>query len=374
MINPTLIWFLCLPILVGLCLWYVRRNERDSWQPAAINTGIGILVIAASFGISSGVATMDVEIWNGKITAKDRIHDTYEQSYSCNCRSVSSGSGQNATSTTVCDTCYETHYTVKWTCNSTVGSWEISKLDSTRRSVYASPDPARWKAIQIGEPASRRHNYTNYVQAVPQSLFTPSSAGLKQKFAALIPAYPDNVYDVYRLNRFLTPGYSTPDAPLWNNDISMMLRELGPTKQVNTIVVIAKTDDPNYEYALRDAWEGANKNDVVLVIGSAQFPKIDFVRVLTWSKAENFKIELRDSVLALGTIQREPIIGLLQLQISKNFVRRQMREFKYLESEIDPPTWLLAVLAVIIPLGGLVTYGVVTGFFARNQKSRFTRR
>jgi hypothetical protein len=142
---------------------------------------------------------------------------------------------------------------------------------------------------------------------------------------------------------------------------------------VNAIVVIAKTDDPNYEYALRDAWEGANKNDVVLVIGSKNYPTIDFVRVISWTKNELFKVELRDNVQELGTIQRAPIMNLLQTQISKNFERRRMREFEYLKAEIDPPTWVLVTIIVLIlgSMGG--AYAFCTGMFG-NRRSPLGRR
>ena len=356
MFNPVILWFLLLPLGSAGALWYFNRSARDAWIPSSVFGFVGMLIVLGAFGISSSVATSDIEIWNGQVQSKHRVHGTYEQSYSCNCRSVSSGSGKDATTTTVCDTCYETHYTVRWDCQTTIGEYEIQKLDSTRTSVYASPDPARFTTIQLGDPAAKQSRYTNYIQAVPNSLFTPSAAGLKTKFAALLPKYPDDVFDLYRLNRFITPGYNVPEAAAWNADISNMLRALGPKKQVNAIVVIAKTDDPNYEYALRDAWEGANKNDVVLIIGSKTWPQIDFVRVLSWTKAEAFKIELRDTIQGLGTIQRTPILSTLEIQIAKNFVRRKMSEFEYLKNEIDPPTWVLALTAMIILCSGCLLH------------------
>lgn len=368
--NVTLIWFLSLPILAGLALWYfIPRSNLDSLKIGAAVGALGSIITVIAFLVSAGAATWDTEIWSGQITSKDRDHGTYEQPYSCNCRTVTSGSGQNATTSTQCDTCYETHYTVKWSAESTVGPFSLFNEDSTSRSVYRTPDPARFTIIKPGDPASVSHRYTNYVQAVPESLFTPGAAGLKAKFGALIPAYPDQIYDFYKVDRFLTPGYNTLDAKLWNDGISKVLRSLGPQKQVNTIIVIAKTDDPNYEFALRDAWEGANKNDVVLIIGSKVWPQIDFVRVLSWTKTELFKIELRDKVMDLGTIQREVIMAILHDQISKNFKRREMSEFKYLESEIDPPTWLLVLLGSFIILGSLGVYANITGVFDRFRRT-----
>ena len=376
MINQALLWYLLIPLLSGVGLWLALRHRgvSDPWIPSVAVGGFGAVVLVIAFFASQGVATSDVEIWNGQVTAKERLHGSYQRPYDCNCYTtprVCTGSGNNRSCSggdRRCQTCYEDRYTVHWNCSTTIGGFTIDSRDRTSRSVYLTPDPQRWSIIQPGDPASKTSMYTNYVQAVPSSLFTPSSADLKARFANLIPKYPDQIYDFYKINRFLTPGYSVPEAALWNNDISMMLRELGPKKQVNAIVVIAKTDDPNYEYALRDAWQGANKNDVVLVIGSKNYPTIDFVRVISWTKNEMFKVELRDNVQELGTIRREAVMGLLQTQIAKNFERRRMREFEYLKAEIDPPTWVLMMIVVLIlgAMGG--AYAFCTGMFNRPRR------
>ena len=350
MLNQTMLWFIAIPIALGLGLWWMLRDRENSWVVGVVFGGAGILAVGLIFLLSSSVATHDTEIWNGKITSKDRVHGSYVESYQCNCRTVTSGSGKNATSSTVCDTCYRDHYTVDWTCNSTIKNFTIDHEDWLSRAVYLLPNPGRWALIKPGDPVSTANSYTNYVQAVPESLFTPSSAQLKAKFAALVPAYPINIYDVYHNDHFVSPGYALSDAAQWNADLANGLRDLGPSKQVNAIVVVVKTDDPNYEYALRDGWTGAKKNDVVLIIGSAQYPKIDFVRVISWTKNELFKVELRDAVLAQQNIDRPAVLNALFTQISKNFERRHMKEFEYLKAEIDPPQWLL-ILTVILLLG-----------------------
>lgn len=354
--NITLLWLLALPVVLAIIVWVCRRNHTQCYVPVGIFILVSMLIITAGFYISKGSKTSDTEIWSGKVLDKDRIHDTYEESYQCNCRSVTKKNSDGSTSTTQeCDTCYRTHYTVEWKCDTTVGPYQIKKLDRTSRSVYRTPDPDRYTEIQKGDPVAKAVSYTNYVQAVPNSLFTPAAADLKSKFAGLLPDYPDNVYDFYKLNRFLTPGYSIPETRAWNEKLAMELRDRGSKKQVNAIIVVAKTNDSNYEYALQDAWEGANKNDVVLIIGSSQYPKIDFVRVLSWTKNELFKVELRDAVMEKGTIDIT-IVDMMMKQIDKNFQRREMAEFEYLDGEIDPPEWMVILLAVLVIAGAVVVY------------------
>lgn len=347
--NQLLIWLLLVPVIVGVAIWVVNRENRDM-QAVLVGVGafvvVSFLVTLSLFFIAKGSATDDVEIWSGQVTGKTKDLGSYEQPYDCFCSTDSKGNRS-------CRTCYETHYTVKWDCQTTVGNFRINDVDSTNKNrAYSTPDTPRWLQIAVGDPASKRHNYTNYIQAVPNSLFTPSSADLKAKFASLIPAYPDKVYDFYKIDRVLTPGYSMPDIAQWNQNLSLMLRELGPTKQANAILVIAKTDDPNYEYAIRDAWEGANKNDVVVLVGSKNFPTIDFVRVISWTKSEIFKVELRDRLMDAGVVNRQ-MIDVIGEQIGKNFVRRKMAEFEYLSNEIDPPTWLVILDILLVLAGGV---------------------
>jgi hypothetical protein len=208
------------------------------------------------------------------------------------------------------------------------------------------------------------------VQAVPESLFNASPKNLGAKFAGLLPPYPDQVYDLYRIDRFLTPGFAFTDTAAWNNDISLLLRELGPKKQVNLIVVVAKTADAAYQYALRDHWEGVNKNDVVLVIGSTDGQHMEFVSVLSWTKNELFKVELADGVRDLQVIDRTKILPLVSAQIAKNFERRHMAEFEYLKGQIDPPSWLIW-LTVVLLVGG---YGGGALYFNRVAAGTSSRR
>ena len=369
--NTTLILYMLVPLAAGILTLAVADYKRREAQIAggAVFLG-GIVATLIVFAASHGLATSDTEIWNGKITSKDRVHGSYVRTYDCNCYESCSGTGSSRTCTKICQTCTEDHYTVHWNCDSTVGPYTIDSKDWTSRTVYALPNPQRWTIINPGDPVSRTHSYTNYVQAVPESLFKPSSASLKAQFASLIPAYPDQVFDYYKLNRFLTPGYNSPDAPAWNASLSELLKDRGPTKQVNAIVVIAKTADPNYVYALQDAWEGANKNDVVLVIGSTAWPKIDFVHVISWTKNELFKVQLRDNVMALGQIQKDAILGILAAQIDTNFERRRMREFEYLSNEIDPPIWALMALGLFIIASGVLGVWLANGqsFYPRYPK------
>lgn len=319
----------------------------------AITMVASLIVVSVVYFAGVAGVTHDNEIWNGHITSKDRKHGEYTRSYSCRCRQTCSGAGKDRTCYETCDTCYEDRYTVTWTARSTIGDFGIEHLDRGSRSVYKTPDPARFTEIKVGDPCSRSMPFTNYVKAVPESLFHANPL-LAQRYAGKIPEYPGKIYDHYRINRVLSVGVNVPDLPAWNYALGHTLRELGPRKQANAIVLFVAGAEPDYQHALESAWIGGKKNDIIVIVGVNQWPKIDWVAVSSWSKAEMFKVGLRDDLQALGEVKMPEFMQLLHQHTLGSFERRHMKEFEYLKSEIDPPMWVMmlaAALGILISLG-----------------------
>lgn len=362
--NTTMMLMMAIPFIgAGLLYYFNRETQYGIWLlPMAIIPGM--LIVALGFLASFGAVVADTEIISGKVTGKTRHQDTYVESYSCNPHSVRSGTDSkgNATYTTEYDTCYRDHWTTEWTVASTVGSFQIDKIDRTNSSAWSVPDPQKYVVTVIGEPASRKHIYQNYIQAVPNSLFAAVNGSTMAKFAGKLPEYPLEIYDTWKINRVVQVGVSLPDVAMWNQDISNMLRELGPQRQANVIVVIVKETDPNYAEALRDHWEGVNKNDVVLVMGTEDGQTIAWNKVISWTKNELFKIELQDRVSDLNAFDRVKIMNIIETQVAKNFERRRMREFEYLKGEIDPPNWVIILISVLL----IAMYAVGTVRISRN--------
>lgn len=329
---------------------------------------IGLIVLVSTLLISlvyfAGKAgmTMDREIWNSQVTSKERNHGQYQRSYDCNCRQVCSGSGKNQSCSSQCDTCYEDRYTVRWIAKSNIRDYSIASEDWGSRRVYQLPDPPRYTVIKPGDPVSDSRHFTNYVKAVPESLFH-ANAMLKQKYVALLPEYPGQIFDHYKINRVIAAGVKVPDLASWNEELSKTLRVLGPQKQANAIIIFVNTLNSDFQQALEGHWTGGKKNDIIIIIGATNYPKIDWVGVSSWSKAEIFKVQLRDDIMALGEVKQAEILKLLETHALKSFVRRQMKEFEYLEKEIEPPDWVVILAALL----GLISSIGLCVYFYRND-------
>ena len=367
--NITLVSMLIAAVVLPLIVKAIKKDM--DWKIIAILAGVGIMISCAAFYAGKAGKTLDVEVWNGEVTGKEKEQVSCSHSYSCNCKQVTScsgsGSNRSCSTSTSCDTCYEHSHDYDWVVHSNIGDTTIDRID--RQGVHTPP---RWAAVQKGEPFSKEHLHTNYIKAVPESVLNTAQNITSAKFANMIPAYPHNVYDYYRLNRALTVGVPVPDLQAWSDDISNILKQLGPQKQANVIVVFVNTSDPNYEYALRSAWLGGKKNDIVVIIGTTEYPKIDFVRVMSWTDKEIFKVKLRDSLEELETIDRQKIIYSIFTHTLAEFKRKSMKDFEYLDNEIEPPTWVV-VLAFILLIAGNV--GTVIYFnktaMVYNRRYRF---
>ena len=320
-------------------------GREITWAEMGLNIGIVVVVVSVVWQSGRYGKMSDTEIWNGQVTSKQQTWVSCSHSYSCNCRQSCSGSGSSQSCTETCDTCYEHSNDWDWDVASTAGNFTIDRID--RRG---SREPPRWSKVTVGEPVAREHTFINYIKAAPDSLF--HVAGNLSENTLPLPTYP-SVYDYQYANRVIPLGLSLPEASGWNTQLALALRKLGPTKQVNAIIIAVKTPDQNYAQSLEAHWLGGKKNDVVVVLGIPEYPKISWVYVMSWTKQELFKVELRDALLTLGHVDNTPVVATIEAGISKNFVRRHMAEFEYLKDEIDPPTWVMVIAFLLATAGSI---------------------
>lgn len=348
-------------------IWHTTIN----WQEMALNIVIVVALTAGVWQLGKYGQTSDTEIWNGHVISKERKHDHYLRPYACNCRTECSGSGDDSSCSTECDTCYEDRYTVTWSAETTVSHVVFDHRDSAWHSVYSSPDPSLYTRCITGEPASDERAYTNYVRAVPESLFHQD--GGHTAFADSVPSYP-RVYDFYRINRVLQVGVelqSSVHAAL-NDGLSKELVVLGVAKQVNIVLIVTSIADPSYRHAVENAWLGGKKNDVVLFLGVDDAHRILWADAMTWALNtgnELFQVKMRDGLKDIGTLDPSRIVPFVSKTISAYYDRPHMRDFEYLKDAVKPPLWVI-IFAILLAFGGSIG---LTYLFHRTDIDFFRR-
>lgn len=325
----------------------------------ALNIAIGTLIVVVGFYGGKYSQSADQEVLNGQVTAKSKDRVSCSHSYRCNCvQSCSTVNGKRSCTET-CSTCYDHSNDYNWTLDTTLGDITIDRIDR-----QGAREPSRWTRAAAGDPVATTQRFTNYIRGAPNSLFSAvAEKAALDRYKASVPAYPLGIQDYHYLNRVLSVGVNIPDLAAWNQELALRLRPLGAAKQVNWVVVVTSSADPGYADALRAAWLGGKKNDVIVVLGTPSYPKIGWVRVVSWTDRQLFKVQLRDALQALGTAERVAVFDTIESHVRSSFVRKQMKDFEYLANEIEPPGWLMALL-FILSAGASIAASL---FFRKNQ-------
>ncbi len=353
----SLLILLFIPLCVCLVMYLFAPPRIDSkknfsrclyqitFPEFLCQVAVVVALMIAGYYIALNQATTDTEIWNAQVTSKTSEKVSCEHSYSCNCRPVSCGKD---CTTIHCDTCYEHSYDVSWYLHTSAD--EHIKIDRVNRQ--GTTMPPRWNQAHVGDPTALQHTFTNYIKANPWSLLNRTD----EETQFPIPAYPIGVYDYHYVDRFIAPPL--PDTPAWNRSLQTLNAELGVRKRVNIIVVVTKESEA-FSHALENVWLGGKKNDVIVVIGSKDLKAIEWVRVISWSHSEVMKVELRDALLKIGTLDnREPIMVVLKDHVTRGYALMQMEDYKYLMAGVEPTAgamWLLIILGLVVS-GGLSIY------------------
>lgn len=368
-------------LLVPIVVAFIARlafKTTITWKETAAQIVASCIILGIVWLCGSYAQTHDTEIWNGEVTDKVREHDYWEESYDCYCVEYCSGSGENESCHEVCQTCYRDHYTVDWYLKSNVtNKIRLKYLDRESKSVYKEPDPANYTAAYVGEPCSATYSYTNYIKAVPDSLFNMGDAKYEQ-FADLIPQYP-TVYGKYHVDHVLAMGVGGKvNLRDWNDYLAGKLKTLGPASQANVIIVLVNTADQTYRHALETAWLGGKKNDVIVMLGVTNYPAIDWVDTITLGQnAGNagLTINIRDELTALKSIEDgQRVIDIISSNVDKRFDRKPMEDFEYLKDDIQPPDWVVTfafILAFILSAGLTWFFHVRDPFGDGNRRRRY---
>jgi len=357
----SLLLLLLFPVAWPFISKLIWPREINMIEVAAQVVVVGLLVTGIYYCGKSG-KTSDTEIHNGMIQAKHRQQGSYIESYQCNCYTTYSGTGSNRTSTTVCSTCYRDHYTVDWYLDTSIGKIDIDSKDWTSRAVYLLPNPGEYDKAYVGEGCSGEFAFTNYVKAVPESLFGAISKTSQSNYP--IPTYP-RVFDKYHINRVINVGSNVNAQTL--TDLNAKLQDanktLGPTKQANIIVIVTNISNSMYRYAVENAWLGGKKNDIVVFIGSKDGHTMDWVDVMTWAMNKGngqFHSTLKDDILEVGDITNtDKLVEAISSDVAKLYSRPHMKDFEYLDKEISPPTWVLIlafILSIVLSVGSTIYF------------------
>lgn len=352
------------PPAIGLIARFVLKADI-SWKEMGIQVIGGCLVLSLIWCLGRYSAASDTEILNGTVTGSHswrfscptNTSNPCTNGYTCHSRMICETTGSGKDQTTTCheehDTCYVYDWEQNWYVDSTLGDFQIARVDD-----QGAKEPPRYSIVRIGDPVSTTHGYMNWVKASADTLYAEADHDVEH-YAALLPTYHQRIYDYYKLNRVYTPNVKLANISQWNDALSRMQGPLGSTKQININLVIVEGVARDYAPAVRRHWEGFKKNESVIVVG-LRGGLIDWAESMSWSKNSIYDVDLRNMIedrrgTAFASIDPTEFVGSISEIVRRDYVRRPMKEFEYLKGEIPPPAWMIWVASIMALLYGVGT-------------------
>ncbi|ACV50108.1 conserved hypothetical protein [Delftia phage PhiW-14] len=335
--------------VIGVCIYEKHINWLESFLQLGAATVVGLVFSLTLLKLGD----FDAATYTTPVTAKEKRKVGCEHSYT-----TCTGSGDKQ----VCVTNYEHAWDIDWVLVNELGDIRVNRVD--RRGLK---EPPRFTKAQVGDPVSDTKMYTNYISAAPGSLFNLVDVGLLiNKYAGLIPAYPQNVYDYHYMDKVLAVNFTLPEQELWNRGLDNMLKTMSMRKNVNIINVFIKGQPQEYADALAAKWYGGKHNDVLVVTGVSEWPEIEWVRVISWSDSELFKVQLRDKLEGLHHVDRDQYLAKQAMAVEHGYVHKNNKDFEYLKGMIDVPLWKYVMVLSINFLVNLA----ITVFRVRRNRPR----
>lgn len=351
---------LFIPFVVCIAVALLFRSTIV-WQEALAMFVITCLTVSMIYLGGKHSQISDSKIQVGEIFSKERVNDSHQESYSCNCHTTCSGYGKRRSCSRHCSTCWRTRYTVDWYAMTSFGRHTVDSDNSLYSSVWRQPDPARYNEIKNGDPFNRTLSFSNYVKAVPDSILHINP--MNSVHQSSIPAYPQ-VYDQYKTEHVLTVGQVPINVGEWNLAIQDILKKISPKNCMNIIVIFTDIQDKGFQYSVENAWRTGKINDTLIFIG-VEGDKITWSGVSGWmhnESNEDYIVALKNELFDVKTIDISQITSIIAKHVT-NFKQPNEEKFEYLKSAIEPPTWVL-VLSCIFELVALCGLGY---FFHKND-------
>jgi len=267
------------------------------------------------------------EFWNGIVISKTRDKVSCQHSYSCNCDDDG------------CDTCYDHPYDFSYFVHdSAEQKYEIARIDPQGKKI-----PERWEEVKVGDSTTSKHYYENYIKASKGSLFKREA-----KYEEIsVPAYPGTVSDYYKCNKIIADNVVVSNLDNYQYQLSDLNGKLGPTKECNIIIVLVKKQSRNFYYALNQQWEGGNKNDIIIIISVDDSNTIEWSDIICLAESDLFRVKLRNQILDIKTLDMSKILEVTKSNVLKYYQRKEMKNFEYLMSTVQPNGIQLLITLII---------------------------
>lgn len=367
-------FFIFIPIVAAVILLIFWMKKVVWWEIALLIVPSAILILLLNT-IMVAYRTSDTE-YLGYYTVKTTYYEPWNERVSCRhpiycTRTYPCGSGKSrhtCTSTYVCGHhhAYDVDYhPAHWTKTDNSGD-EISisqqeyerlqkqfntktyfvelnrhyhTIDGDAYSVDWGKEPERSDAI------TKEGSYTNKIRA-SHSVF---------KFEDIEPedASKMGLYDYPAVN-----DYRQSVVLGWNVD-AMTERKLqyingfyGSKKQFKMFILFFKGKSMDIVHKQRSYWEGGNKNEFVICMGTNNFGGLEWVKCFSWMDKPELEVEVESYLSSQENIDLKAFSEWMPKQVEEHWHRKDFKDFDYLQVELtETQLWWVMIIIMLYNIG-----------------------
>lgn len=362
-----IIWgALLIPFITAIVLYMMFRH-RTVWWEFAVPLLSSFVFIFMMKALIEYAQVQSKEYWGSFISRVEYYEDWDEEvpcthSYDCNCSTDDEGNED-------CETCYMHAYDVDYhppywqivtTTNEVVDIDEaeynrLLKLFANQKFKelgrdYHSNDGDMYFCSWAGDsvraiPVTTTHYYENRVKVADQSIFHFQKVDTSDIRRYRLKDYPP-IYERYKQDAII--GDYGDDAKVANIKFKYINGLLGSKKQVRIFVLVFQGQPIDAGLYQEWYWSGSNMNEFVVCIGVDAGRNVKWCYPISWTPAEKLKADVRQFVVSQSKLNLSALSDYMAVQVDKQFVRRDFKEFDYLT--VEPPAWAI-ILAYILTIG-----------------------
>lgn len=358
-----MIWFcIFIPIIAcGILLWFFK-GEATWYELLLLLVPSALLILALNccFVLSR---TADTEYVGAYIT-KVIYYQAWDERVSCRHPIYCARScGKNCTTTYVCGHVhsYDVDYHPEhWTKQDNTGSeYDISRFEFNKLQAqfntqpyfvdlkrnYHSVDGDAYYTNWDNKPASCDvlsfdHSYTNKIKC-SHSIFKFEDIDEKEKANWHLFDYP-------AIKNMVQPVVlGEPVTPTAQRKFQYLNGWYGVNKQFRLFVLIFKNQSMETAYKQRSYWEGGNKNEFVICLGSDSLNRLQWCKCFSWMDKPELEVEVQNYFKTNGKfIDYNKLADWLPMQIENHWQRKNFKDFDYLQVEISE-TGMYTILILV---------------------------
>ena len=356
---------LFLPILVTIILLVFFRKHVVLWEILVLNIPSAILILLMNT-IMIHSLTDDVE-YLGSYIEKIYNYKAWDKkvpcrhSYNCNCHTDNKGHES-------CSTCYRHAYDVDyhpeyWTKEDNYGKeyritkYEYEKLKNQfcnsevfidmHRDYYSIDGDALcvyWnKKHETCDAVTKEDSYENKIKA-SHSIFKFEDINEKEKKSWNLHDYPEVKY------LYQPTVLGRPITIKTDKKFQYINGYYGVNKQFKLFVLFFKDQSVETAFKQRSYWEGGNKNELVVCVGTDKSGRLKWSKSFSWM--DKPELEVRIDAFMNGYIDKQVDLDKfsdwLPKEIEQHWHRNEFKDFDYLNIEVTTTQliWILIVISI----------------------------